>query len=246
VQSDHTLFAPRPIEHHRPRSQCSADRTRTAPRSTQPSSPPPPHASRAIKPLRSRFQRKRNRPRRHPPSPAKSLPSRVQMNSIAVVLRPSRSRTRIARTAKLNLPAPSVVAPPPSAISSRPPSSGKWRPSLFPRPMSFPRSNSSRQRIVRQQHHRQTFRYADVSASAQRDFSSTAGISAMPAGPHILHQCHPTPPSVGSSNQPRRLTSGNRHHQSTVIPPPPSVQIARNFRRKRIGPGISPAPTIEP
>jgi hypothetical protein len=99
VRSEHTLFAP------------SLDSNIIAPASTLVSSD---HA-RSTPALNASVI---------PPAPAaigrEVSPSRVQMNSAAVVPPPVSAPEREAgRDAKLNLPAPSVIAPPPSADSGR-------------------------------------------------------------------------------------------------------------------------------
>ncbi|MGB7863860.1 MAG: hypothetical protein WCF74_10765, partial [Candidatus Sulfotelmatobacter sp.] len=121
VQSDHTLFAPRlDSTIIAPAPNVSADRTRTAPSLN----------STVIAPASTRISRDqaRSAPALNgtviapaPSSVSREVsPSRVQMNSIAVVPPPvSAPERESSRTAKLNLPAPSVVAPPPSADSPR-------------------------------------------------------------------------------------------------------------------------------
>ena len=121
VQSEHSLVAPSLNSSIiAPAPSVSRDRTLTAPVLT----------TSVIAPASTRVARDqaRSAPALQgsviPPAPAsvnrEVAPSRVQMNSTAVVPPPVSAPERdSSRTAKLNLPAPSVIAPPPSADSAR-------------------------------------------------------------------------------------------------------------------------------
>ncbi len=97
-------------------------------------------------------------------------PTRVQMNNVAVVPPPvSAPERETSRNAKLTLPAPSVVAPPPSADSAhdlrRLESGCRLLKSRCP---SAP--HTGRQQIVREHHHRQTFRNPGRCTASARGF----------------------------------------------------------------------------
>ena len=230
VQSDHTLFAPRlDSSIIAPAPNVSADRTRTAPALN----------STIIAPAATRVSR--DQARSAPalngtviaPAPSSVTrevsPSRVQMNSIAVVPPPvSAPERESARTAKLNLPAPSVVAPPPSADSPRDLrrlESGALRssaPNVVPPPPTQAANGSFVSSIIGK-----LFGTQDVVPPPPNvTSSSTAGISrnAGGSGTSLATNVIPPPPSVGSSNSNLGGSpSGRSTSSSTVIPPPPSV-----------------------
>jgi hypothetical protein len=121
VRSDHVLYAPvLDSSVIAPAPNVSRDRTRAAPSLN----------ANVISPASTRISsgNARSSPTLNgsviPPAPSalghEVSPSRVQMNNVAVVPPPvSAPESESGRGAKLNMPAPSVVAPPPSADSAR-------------------------------------------------------------------------------------------------------------------------------
>ena len=230
VQSDHTLFAPRlDSSIIAPAPNVSADRTRTAPALN----------STIIAPAATRVSR--DQARSAPalngtviaPAPSSVTrevsPSRVQMNSIAVVPPPvSAPERESARTAKLNLPAPSVVAPPPSADSPRDLrrlESGALRssaPNVVPPPPTQAANGSFVSSIIGKLFGTQDVvpPPPNVTSSSAAGTSRNAGGSGTSLATNVI----PPPPSVGSSNSNLGGSpSGRSTSSSTVIPPPPSV-----------------------
>ncbi len=156
-------------------------------------------------------------------------PSRVQMNAAVVpppVSAPERESTR---TAKLNLPAPSVVAPPPSTNardlrrleSGRLPSAA---PTVVPPPPTQPANGSFVSTMIGK-----LFGTQDVvppppsvsPSSAAGNSRSTSGSSGTSLAANVV----PPPPSLGGSNNSGGSTPGMRQGPglSRVIPPPPSM-----------------------
>jgi hypothetical protein len=230
VQSDHTLFAPRlDSTIIAPAPNVSADRTRTAPSFN----------STVIAPASTNVSR--DQARSAPalngtviaPAPSSVTrevsPSRVQMNSIAVVPPPvSAPERESARTAKLNLPAPSVVAPPPSADSPRDLrrlESGALRssaPNVVPPPPTQAANGSFVSSIIGK-----LFGTQDVVPPPPTVTSSSAAgnsRSAGGSGTSLATNVIPPPPSVGNSTSNLGGSpSGRSTSSSNVIPPPPSV-----------------------
>ncbi len=159
-------------------------------------------------------------------------PSRAQMNNVAVVPPPVSAPERdSARTAKLNLPAPSVVAPPPSADARdlRRLESGGVRssaPNVVPPPPTQAANGSFVSSIIGK-----LFGTQDVvppppnvsSASAAGDSRNTSG----GFGKSLTTNVIPPPPSVGGSSSGTAAGGSGRSQGGTtaanVIPPPPSV-----------------------
>ncbi|MFZ0419421.1 MAG: hypothetical protein WAM04_15080, partial [Candidatus Sulfotelmatobacter sp.] len=206
VQSDHTLFAPRlDSTIIAPAPNVSADRTRTAPSLN----------STVIAPASTRISRDqaRSAPALNgtviapaPSSVSREVsPSRVQMNSIAVVPPPvSAPERESSRTAKLNLPAPSVVAPPPSADSPRDLrrlESGALRssvPNVVPPPPTQAANGSFVSSIIGK-----LFGTQDVVPPPPNVNSSSAGGASRNtggSGTSLATNIIPPPPSVGASN----------------------------------------------
>jgi hypothetical protein len=160
-------------------------------------------------------------------------PSRVQMNSLAVVPPPvSAPERESSRTARLNLPAPSVVAPPPSADSPRELrqlESGSVRssaPQVVPPPPTQAANGSFVSSIIGR-----LFGTQDVvppppsvsSASAAGTSRTSIGGSGSSLAANVI----PPPPSVGASGSTMGGSSSGRSHGGpNVIPPPPSVSGA--------------------
>jgi hypothetical protein len=253
VHSDHTLFAPtldsRIIA---PAPQISRDQARSVPTL---------NAS-VIAPPSTRISREQQRtaPALNsqviPPAPASVThevsPSRVQMNNIAVVPPPvSAPERESSRNAKLTLPAPSVVAPPPSADSDRSlrrleSGSLSTSPNVVPPPPTQPANGSLVSNIIGK-----LFGTQDVvpppptvaagnSAGTRNSASGSilaanvippppsaanSGASASSSGSRraaLNAKVVPPPPSVGDANSPARSQSSSLG-RSNVIPPPPSV-----------------------
>jgi hypothetical protein len=161
--------------------------------------------------------------------------SRVQMNDMAAVPPPvSAPERESGRHAKLNLPAPSVIAPPPSADSTRDlhrleSGSASSSPSVVPPP---PQATSFVSGIIGK-----LFGTQDVvpppptvsSGSASGTGRSAAGASGGSLGGNVI----PPPPPVdgsggGSGTAARGSVSGRRGAVlgGNVIPPPPSISGA--------------------
>ena len=231
VQSEHTLFAPRldstivapapNVSAHRTRNAPSLNSTVIAPASTsvsrdQARSAPALNGA-IIAPAPSNVSREISR-------------SRVQMNNIAVVPPPvSAPERESSRTAKLIMPAPAVVAPPPSADSSRDLrrlESGAIRSSasiVVPPPPSPAANGSLVSSIIGK-----LFGTQDVVPPPPNVSSSSAAGSSREAGGSgtaLAANVIPPPPSVGpSSSTPGGSPSGRSQSpsSSSVIPPPPS------------------------
>jgi hypothetical protein len=231
VQSDHTLFAPRlDSTIIAPAPNVSADRNRAAPSLN----------STVIAPASTRVSR--DQARSAPvlngtviaPAPSAVTrdvsPSRAQMNNVAVVPPPvSAPERESSRTAKLNMPAPSVVAPPPSADSPRDLrrlESGGVRssaPNVVPPPPTQTANGSFVSGIIGK-----LFGTQDVvppppnvsSSSAAGTSRNSSGGSGTSLSTNVI----PPPPSVGGSNSTLGGSpSGRSQAASNVIPPPPSV-----------------------
>lgn len=166
-----------------------------------------------------------------PPAPAASgrevAPSRVQMNNVAVVPPPvSAPERESGRNAKLNLPVPSVVAPPPSADSARElrrlESGGVSgsSPTVVPPPPTQAGNGSFVSSIIGK-----LFGTQDVVPPPPSVSFGPRGAS---GGSGVLEaQVVPPPPSASgavtgtSSGMSRRGPSGNS--RVGIVPPPPSV-----------------------
>jgi len=188
-----------------------------------------------------------------PPAPAsvsrEVSPSRVQMNNVAVVPPPVSSPEReSARNAKLNLPAPSVVAPPPSADSARDlrrlesGSVGTSSPTIVPPPPSQASNGSFMSSVIGK-----LFGTQDVVPPPPAVSSGTRGATGSALATNVV----PPPPSasgtgsVGSSGISRRTSLG-----ANIVPPPPSVTgsdttgmtTSGASRRTSLSPSIVPPP----
>jgi hypothetical protein len=164
-----------------------------------------------------------------PPAPAsfsrEVVPSRVQMNNVAVVPPPVSSPEReSAHAAKLNLPAPSIVAPPPSADSPRDLhrlESGSLgtspSPTVVPPPPSQASNGSFMSSIIGK-----LFGTQDVVPPPPAVSSGTRGA----AGSALATNVVPPPPSASPSGNGPIGSSGNSRRTSlgaNIVPPPPSV-----------------------
>ncbi len=242
VHSDHTLFAPRlDSTIIAPAPNVSADRTRTAPRLN----------STVIAPASTTVSR--DQARSAPAlngaiiAPAPSTvtrevsPSRVQMNNVAVVPPPvSAPERESSRTAKLNMPAPSVVAPPPSADSPRDLrrlESGALRsstPNVVPPPPTQTANGSLVSSIIGKLFGTQDVvpPPPNVSSSSAAGTSRNSGGSGTSLATNVI----PPPPSVGNSTS--NLGGGSPAGEiSIVIERDSSASIGRGIKhnfRKRI------------
>ncbi len=238
IHSDHTLFAPtldsRIIA---PAPQISRDQTRSAPTlNTSVIAPPSTRISReqqrAAPALNSQII---------PPAPAsvshEVSPSRVQMNSAVVPPPVSAPERDSSRNAKLTLPAPSVVAPPPSADSDRSlrrleSGSLSASPNVVPPPPTQSANGSLVSNIIGK-----LFGTQDVvpppptvatGNSAGTTRNSSSGSTTLAAS--VI----PPPPSAGSSGS-STASSGLRRTalNAKVVPPPPSVGDANSPSRSQ-------------
>ncbi len=232
VRSEHTLFAPvldpsiiAPAPH------VSRDRARSAPSLN----------TSVIAPASTRVSSDQTRPAPAlnasviPPAPAtlgsEVAPTRVQMNNVAVVPPPVSAPERdSARNAKLNLPAPSVVAPPPSADSAhdlRRLESGSTDPSkaIVPPPPT-PASNGSFVSTVIGK----LFGTQDVVPPPPTVSPAGASGSARNGGPggSIATNVVPPPPTVGSATASKTAGAPGESLAAKIVPPPPSVAGSGN------------------
>ncbi len=232
VRSEHTLIAPAlDPSIIAPAPHAPHDRTRTAP-SLNPS---------VINPASTRVSTDLARPAPAvsatviPPAPAnvgsEVAPTRVQMNNVAVVPPPVSAPERdTGRNAKLNLPAPSVVAPPPSADSAhdlRRLESGSTDPSkaVVPPPPT-PTSNGSFVSTVIGK----LFGTQDVvpppptvSAAGASGTARNGG-----SGGSVATSVVPPPPTVGSATASKTTGTPGESLAAKVVPPPPSVAGSGN------------------
>jgi hypothetical protein len=231
VQSDHPLFAPKlDSTIIAPVPNISPTRARTTPSLS----------ATVISPASTRVSR--DQARSAPtltgtviaPSPStvarEVSPSRVQMNNVAIVPPPvSAPERETSRTAKLNLPAPSVVAPPPTTDSSRDlrrMESGSARsstPAVVPPPPTQAANGSFVSSVIGK-----LFGTQDVippppavpSAASAGSSRNSSGRSGTALAANVI----PPPPSAGASDTNlSSLPSGRSQGSASVIPPPPSV-----------------------
>ncbi|MGA9388846.1 MAG: hypothetical protein WBV69_00240 [Candidatus Sulfotelmatobacter sp.] len=260
VPSEHTLYAPKlDSSIIAPAPTIPNDRTRSAPSLS----------STVIAPASSRVSRDqvRSAPALNgtviAPAPSSVTrdvsPSRVEMNRVAVVPPPVSAPERdSSRVAKLNLPAPSVVTPPPSADSPRDLrrlESGGVRsaPNVIPPPPTQAANGSFVSTIIGK-----LFGTQDVvppppsvsSASA----AGTSRTSAGGSGNSLVANVIPPPPSVGSSSSGSGDSSSTRPQGSAnVIAPPPvlgggagAASSSGQSRRSQLGASnvIPPPPSV--
>jgi hypothetical protein len=254
VQSEHTLFAPR-LESSiiAPAPNVSRDRARAAPALN----------ANVIGPASARISRDRARsaPALNssviPPAPAavghEVAPSRVQMNNIAVVPPPVSAPERdSSRTAKLTMPAPSVVAPPPSADSARDlrrlESGGAADPSrsVIPPPPT-PAGGSILSSIIGKFFGTQEVVPPPPTVASGSASGNVRNGSAGPGG-SLTANVVPPPPSVAGSGTAAGGSASGRSPGSSlgtslgtsnVIPPPPSLAGTGTSNGSSIGTGNS-------
>jgi len=229
--SEHTLYAPKlDAGIIAPAPNILSDRTRSAPSLS----------STVIAPASSRISRDqvRSAPALNgtviAPAPSSVTrevsPSRVKMDSIAVVPPPvSAPERESSRIAKLNMPAPSVVAPPPSADSPRDfrrLESGGVRssaPNVIPPPPTQAANGSFVSTIIGKLFGTQDVVPPPPSVSS----ASTAGTSQTSSGGSgnsLVANVIPPPPSVGSSaSRSGEPSSARSQGAPNVIAPPPML-----------------------
>ena len=183
-----------------------------------------------------------------PPAPTAAerevSPSRVQMNAAVVPPPVSAPEHESGRGAKLNLPAPSVVAPPPSADSTRDlrrlesGSLGASNPTVIPPPPAPAGNTSFMSSVIGKIFGTQDVVPPPPSAAA-------AGSSRKGGAATLSTNVIPPPPSAsGSSSSPSRHASLG----TTIVPPPPSANGtdaatgAFNSRRTSLNPAVIPPP----
>jgi hypothetical protein len=237
VRSEHTLFAPvLDPSIIAPAPNVSRDRAQAAP-SLNPN---------VIGPASTRVSRDKARSAPAlsasviPPAPAATgrevAPSRVRMNDVAVVPPPVSAPEREAgRNAKLNLPAPSVIAPPPSSDSSHDlrrleSGAGRASPAVVPPPPTPAANNSLLSNIIGKFFGTQDVVPPPPTVSSGNNSGGDRSAAAAPGG-SLGSNVIPPPPSVGGStggSGTARGSASGRTRGATlggpnVIPPPPSV-----------------------
>ena len=186
-------------------------------------------------------------------------PSRVQMNNLAIVPPPVSSPEREgAHAAKLTLPAPAVVAPPPSADSPRDLrrlESGGTRgssPAVVPPPPSQANNSSIVSSIIGK-----LFGTQDVVPPPPAVSSTNCGGASGGATGTLAANIVPPPPSAAgvaanAGSATSRGTSLGTNLGANIVPPPPSVTTsgrtgAAGKGNPTLGTGISvvaPPPTV--
>jgi hypothetical protein len=181
-----------------------------------------------------------------PPAPTAAgrevAPSRVQMNATVVpppVSAPAREATR---TAKLNLPAPSVIAPPPSADSSRDlrrlesGSIGANNPAVVPPPPTQAGNTSFVSSVIGK-----LFGTQDIVPPPP---STTAAGNARNGGTTLAANIIPPPPAASAGSSASRRTSLG----ASIVPPPPSANVSEDGavagtpRRASLNSAVIPPP----
>jgi hypothetical protein len=247
VRSEHTLVAPRLDSGIiAPAPNVSRDRTLPAPSLN----------SNVIAPPSTRLSRDQERSTPDlnssvvPPAPAavnhEVAPSRVQMNDVAVVPPPvSAPERETSRNSKLNLPAPSVIAPPPSADSARDlrrlesGSAVNSSPTVVPPPPAQANSGWFASNIIGK-----LFGTQEVVPPPPTVSSGTARNATGGPGGSLATSVVPPPPSIaGSSAAPGGSASaraqGSSLGASNIIPPPPSVAGSGTSRNSSTSAGNS-------
>ncbi len=240
VRSDHTLYTPAlDPSSIAPAPRVSRDRTSSAPSLN----------ANVISPASTSVSRDRARSTPAlsasiiPPAPAAAgrevSPSRVQMNDVAVVPPPvSAPERESGRNAKLNLPAPSVIAPPPSADSARDlrrleSGAGAASASVVPPPPATTGSNSMLSNIIGKFFGTQDVVPPPPAVPPVSGSGSGRNTGRAPGG-SLGSNVIPPPPQVGGSTGGSGTAArGSGRSQGTslgtslggpnVVPPPPSV-----------------------
>jgi hypothetical protein len=189
-----------------------------------------------------------------PPAPAAASrevsPTRVQMNNAAVVPPPvSAPERETARIAKLNLPAPSVVAPPPSADSvhdlRRLESGSVADPSraVVPPPPTPASNGSLVSSVIGKLFGTQDVVPPPPSVNTQ----ATSGTTRNGASGTLANNVVPPPPSVGSGISRGASGAPGGSFAAKIIPPPPSTGGSSNSTPGRVqGPALGTSGVIPP
>jgi hypothetical protein len=189
-----------------------------------------------------------------PPAPAavgrEVSPTRVQINNVAVVPPPVSSPEReSSRNAKLSLPAPSVIAPPPSADSARDlrrlesgaaggiPDASR---TVVPPPPTPAAGGSLVSSIIGK-----LFGTQDVVPPPPSVSSATARNTAGGPGGSLATKVVPPPPSI--ANAPTAASTSGRSQGSSlgtakIIPPPPSVSGSGSGNGTLLASNVVPPP----
>jgi hypothetical protein len=244
VRSDHTLTAPTlTTSVIAPAPNVSRDRTLKAPALD----------AQIIAPATTRVSRDlpRSAPALNgsviPPAPTAAgrevAPSRVQMNATVVPPPVSAPAREAARTAKLNLPAPSVIAPPPSADSSRDMrrlesgSVGANSPAVVPPPPSQAGNTSFVSSVIGK-----LFGTQDVVPPSP---STAASGTSRNGGTALAANVIPPPPAASGGTA---VTSRRTSLSASIVPPPPSANVSEegpgtgSSRRTSINSAVIPPP----
>lgn len=244
LRSDHTLIAPTlTTSIIAPAPNVSRDRTLTAPAlNAQIIAPPSTQIPRQLP---------RSAPALHgsviPPAPTAAgrevAPSRVQMNAAVVPPPVSAPARESARTAKLNLPAPSVIAPPPSADSSRDlrrlesGSVGANNPAVVPPPPTQAGNTSFVSSVIGK-----LFGTQDVVPPPP---STSASGNSRNSGTALAANVIPPPPAASGATG---ATSRRTWLGASIVPPPPSSNVSdgsadtRSSRRASLNSAVIPPP----
>ena len=191
-----------------------------------------------------------------PPAPTsvshEVSPSRVQMNNAAVVPPPVSAPEREAsRNAKLNLPAPSVVAPPPSADSSRDlrrlesGSLGASSPTVVPPPPTQATNGSFVSSIIGKLFGTQDVVPPPPTVSAG-NASGTARNSAAGSSGSLANNVIPPPPSVGGIGGSASGRSQGTSNSSVIPPPPAASGSGRSGSGRQQGSSLGGSNVIPP
>jgi hypothetical protein len=191
-----------------------------------------------------------------PPAPSAAgrevSPSRVQMNNVAVVPPPvSAPESDAGLHAKLNLPAPSVIAPPPSADSSRDmrrleSGAASSSPAIVPPPPTAASNTSFMSSVIGK-----IFGTQDVVPPPPAVAAATTRNSASGSGNSFAANVIPPPPSAaGTASGAASGTSRRSALGTNIVPPPPSVNAsdtngtsaATTSRRSALGTNVIPPP----
>jgi len=191
-----------------------------------------------------------------PPAPAsvsrEVSPSRVQMNNIAVVPPPvSAPERETSRTSKLNMPAPSVVAPPPSADSPRElrrlESGGVADPSraVIPPPPTQSSSGSLVSSIIGKLFGTQDVVPPPPTVASGGTTATSRNPSAGSVG-SLASNVVPPPPSVASGTARNAVGGRGSSLSAKVVPPPPSVAGSGRSEGSSLGASnvIPPPPSV--
>ncbi len=248
IASEHTLYAPKlDSTIIAPAPRISRDRTQAAPSLN----------STVIAPASARVSRDQSRPAPSfmgsiiapaPSSIAREIsPSRVQMNSSVVPPPVSAPERETQRTAKLNLPAPAVVPPPPAQ-----PANGSFVSSIIgklfgtqdvvPPPPAVTSAEAVPQRNKGSASLATNIIPPPPSPGISRSNLSSSSLGATSGRSQSSPSVIPPPPSAANtgsnSSGSFRKYSGSSPNVSSIVPPPPSVAAGSpNGTRNSAGSG---------